>query len=140
MIDEMRRLNEAKARKMKVHFNLQVDKKVGMIEDLNDMIQPKLERLKARKDLMPDAEYQSQLKSLMLLESEKRLEIQAKLAEDERDFQEALMKEFVEKQKEVLIALTAEMEDMKNSVLNSQALKDRILKPELDRLKSRYDD
>ena len=31
-----------------------VDTKVGEIEDLNDQIQPKLERLKARKDLMTE--------------------------------------------------------------------------------------
>ena len=43
LVDEMRRLNELKQARIKQYFNMQVDRKVAEIEDLNDVIQPKLE-------------------------------------------------------------------------------------------------
>ncbi len=130
----MRRLNEQKQARIKQFFNGQVDRKVSEIEDLNDLIQPKLERLRARKDLMSDSEYKAQLKNLMLQENEKKGEIEAKLSEAERNFHEQLMVEYIDKQKLAMIKLAQDIEALKNSVLNPDKIKDKLMKSEIEKL------
>jgi len=58
---------------------------------------------------MSEQEYKTQLKNLMMLENEKKSEIEARIAESDREFHEKLMREFIEKQRQGMLKLNTEM-------------------------------
>lgn len=89
---------------------------------------------------MSDSEYKAQLKNLMLQENEKKGEIEAKLSEAERNFHEQLMVEYIDKQKLAMIKLAQDIEALKNSVLNPDKIKDKLMKSEIEKLNRKYDD
>lgn len=66
-----------------------------------------------------------------MMENEKKTEIEAKIAELDWDFHEQLMREFIEKQKQAMMKLNQEMQKLKDSVLDPDKIKDKLIKLEI---------
>jgi hypothetical protein len=132
------KLQEKKARRLKYNFNSNLDKKIHDIEELNRVMNPQLERLNAKKYIISEDDYKSQLKDLMMKENEKRAEIEALAANREQESQYQTMLQFVEEQKGMVDGLNEDMKDLRNYAFMPNKVKDKHLKNEIKKLNERY--
>uniref|UniRef100_A0A7S3KUF9 Uncharacterized protein n=1 Tax=Euplotes crassus TaxID=5936 RepID=A0A7S3KUF9_EUPCR len=139
LLDLNNKLQEQKTRRMKYNFNNNLDQKIHDIEELNRVMTPQLERLNAKKNLISEDDYKSQLKDLMMKENEKRAEIEALAASREQDSQSKTMIDFVEMQKDLIDGLNGDMKDLREYAFKPHKVKDKHLKNEIKKLNEKYD-
>lgn len=137
-LDLNNKLQEKKARRLKYSFNSNLDKKIHEIEELNRVMNPQLERLNAKKYLISEEEYKTQLKDLMMKENEKRAEIEAMAASREQDSQSKTMLDFVDQQKDMVDNLNEDMKNLREYAFKPHKVKDKHLKNEIKKLNEKY--
>ena len=139
LFDQNNKLQEKKARRLKYNFNSNLDNKIHDIEELSKGMNPQLERLNAKKYLIPEDDYKSQLKDLMMKENEKRAEIEAMAASREQDSQSKTMLNFVDLQKNMIDHLNEDMKELREYAFKPDKFKDKQLKNEVKKLNQKYD-
>ena len=138
ILDLNNKLQEKKARRLKYNFNSNLDKKIHDIEELNRVMTPQLEKLNAKKYLIPEEDYKAQLKDLMMKENEKRAEIEALAASREQESQSKTMIDFVGQQKDMLNDLNLDMKELREYAFKPHKIKDKHLKGEIKKLNDKY--
>lgn len=138
LLDQTNKLQEKKARRLKYNFNANLDKKIHDIEELNRVMNPQLERLNAKKNIISEDDYKTQLKDLMMKENEKRAEIEALASSREQDSQKQIMLQFVDLQKGMVDQLNSDMNELRSYAFNSNKIKDKQMKNETKKLNEKY--